>query len=120
VEGQPADEVKVASFATEGGVAMAAPGSMRNSQEEGDTSVQTIAENGTAEVPSRFIRSESERISFTPHSTLSLEPIPTIDLEGLLDFRRQFTMAAIFSACRHWGCFQAISASTFLTNTPQS
>lgn len=73
----------------------------------GDTSVQTMAGNGFAEVPSRFIRSESERISFSPHSTLSLEPIPMIDLEGLHDYRRQFTMAAISSACHHWGCFQA-------------
>jgi len=88
---------------------MAAHGSVRNSQEAGDTSVQTLAANGMAEVPSRFIRSESERLSFSPHSTMSLEPIPTIDLEGLHDFRRQFTLAAIFSACRDWGCFQIVN-----------
>lgn len=72
-----------------------------------DTSVQTLAGNGMQEVPHRFIRSETELANFTPHTTLSLEPIPMIDLEGLHDYRRQFTMAAISSACRHWGCFQA-------------
>lgn len=72
-----------------------------------DSSVQQLAGIGIQEVPHRFIRSESELASFTPHSTLSLEPIPMIDVEGLHDYRRQFTMAAISSACRHWGCFQA-------------
>ena len=74
-----------------------------------DNSVQTMAGNGMFEVPHRFIRSESELASFTPHTTMSLEPIPMIDLEGLHDYRRQFTMAAISSACRHWGCFQALN-----------
>jgi len=111
-------ELKLVRLAVEG-AAMAAHGSVRNSQEAGDTSVQTLAANGMAEVPSRFIRSESERISFSPHSSVSLEPIPTIDIEGLRDFRRQFTLAAIFSACRDWGCFQATSSSTFLTKTRQ-
>lgn len=79
----------------------------REQGESGDTSVQTLVGNGMSKVPARFIRTESELISFTPHNTMSLEPIPMIDLEGLHDYRRQFTMAAISSACRHWGCFQA-------------
>lgn len=70
-------------------------------------SVQELAEGGMQAVPARFIRPERELASFYPHSSLCLEPIPMIDLEGLQDFRRQFTMAAISSACRHWGCFQA-------------
>lgn len=81
----------------------------REQGESGDTSVQTLVGNGMSKVPARFIRTESELISFTPHTTMSLEPIPMIDLEGLHDYRRQFTMAAISSACRHWGCFQIVN-----------
>ena len=123
VEGRALEGQKLASGGESSvgkgeGVAMAAHGVSGNSaasqaweakqaEAGGDTSIQTLAGNGLLEVPSRFIRSESERISFSPHSTMSLEPIPMIDLEGLHDYRRQFTMAAISSACRHWGCFQA-------------
>lgn len=60
-------------------------------------------------VPARFIRPEQELAFFCPHSSLCVEPIPMIDLKGLHDFRRQFTMAAISSACRHWGCFQVVN-----------
>ncbi|KAG0556234.1 hypothetical protein KC19_11G037200 [Ceratodon purpureus] len=90
---------------------MVGPLAKERKQEAGDedTSVQTLAGNGMLEVPRRFIRSETELASFTPHSTLSLEPMPMIDLEGLHDYRRQFTMAAISSACLHWGCFQVVN-----------
>lgn len=73
--------------------------------------VQKLAESEVSlqVVPARFIRSPQELASFSPHSSLCLEPIPMIDLEGLQDFRRQFTMAAISSACRHWGCFQVVN-----------
>lgn len=81
------------------------------------SSVQELAESGMQAVPARFIRPEQELASFRPYSSLCLEPIPMIDLEGLLDFRRQFTMAAISSACRHWGCFQA--RLIFLKHSPE-
>lgn len=90
-----------------------APVGTEAKQEGGEdvSSVQGLAESGMQVVPARFVRPEEELASFLPHSSLCVEPIPTIDLEGLQDFRRQFTMAAISSACRHWGCFQARSIS---------
>lgn len=74
-----------------------------------DLSVKGLPTYGMESVPARFIRTESELASFCPHNSMALEPIPMIDMEGLHDYRCQFTMAAISSACRHWGCFQVVN-----------
>ena len=100
-----------------GGLAMAthrlnklamAPDATQAKPENGEdvSSVQALAESGILTVPAKFVRPETELATYLPHSSLC-DPVPTIDLEGLQDYRRQFTMAAISSACRHWGCFQA-------------
>lgn len=71
-----------------------------------DLNVQAMAESGVHVVPPRFVRPAEELASFCPHTHVTLEPVPMIDITGLFDFRRVFTMAAIASACRDWGCFQ--------------
>jgi hypothetical protein len=71
-----------------------------------DLNVQAMAESGVRVVPPRFIRPAEELASFCPYTHVTLEPVPMIDIAGLFDFRRVFTMAAIASACRDWGCFQ--------------
>ena len=71
-----------------------------------DLNVQAMAESGVHVVPPRFIRPAEELASFCPYTHVTLEPVPMIDIAGLFDFRRVFTMAAIASACRDWGCFQ--------------
>ena len=94
------------------GVAVAMAMAMAPTKEENaaavveDLNVQAMAESGVHVVPPRFVRPAEELASFCPHTHVTLEPVPMIDITGLFDFRRVFTMAAIASACRDWGCFQ--------------
>lgn len=92
------------------GVAMAMAMALTKEEEAAgvveDLNVQAMVESGVHVVPPRFVRPAEELASFCPYTHVTLEPVPMIDIAGLFDFRRVFTMAAIASACRDWGCFQ--------------
>lgn len=81
------------------------------------TNVQALSESGIQDVPPMFIRTAEELATISPYTSLDIEQIPVIDLDGLHDFRRVFTMSAIASACKDWGFFQASSHDSVLGST---
>ncbi|GLJ25283.1 hypothetical protein SUGI_0483990, partial [Cryptomeria japonica] len=74
-------------------------------------SVQELALNKPNDIPQRYIRSEEERPSSTPLS--SLLTVPVIDVEKLLlpsdNHERRKEMGILSKACIEWGFFQIVN-----------
>ncbi|GLJ25260.1 hypothetical protein SUGI_0483570 [Cryptomeria japonica] len=74
-------------------------------------SVQELALNKPNDIPQRYIRSEDERPSSTPLSSLST--VPVIDMEKLLlpsdNHERHKEMGILSKACIEWGFFQIVN-----------
>ncbi|GLJ25276.1 hypothetical protein SUGI_0483870 [Cryptomeria japonica] len=74
-------------------------------------SVQELALNKPNDIPQRYIRSEEERPSSTPLS--SLLKVPVIDMEKLLlpsdNPERRKEMGILSKACIEWGFFQVMT-----------